>query len=88
MVSQSSLPIVPPAIPVRSPGRHATWRQNSRDYDITGPDVWAAYNHAMKAACNLGCESETLARIRDLVASEASGGRFVTKILGRELGLS
>jgi hypothetical protein len=64
------------------------WLVEGYGYDITGIDVWAAYNHAMKAACNLGCEAETLARIRDLVAGEASGERFVTKILGRELGLS
>jgi len=64
------------------------WLVAGYGYDITSLDVWAAYNHAMKAARNLGCEAETRARIRDLVAGETFGERFVTKILGRELGLS
>jgi hypothetical protein len=57
-------------------------------YEITGADVWAAYSHTMKAAERLGSVETTLRRIRSLVASETYGERFVTKILGSELGLS
>jgi tetratricopeptide (TPR) repeat protein len=63
------------------------WLVEGYGYDITGLDVRAAYNHTMKAARNIGRENETLARIRELVAGETLGERFVTKILGRELGL-
>jgi hypothetical protein len=56
-------------------------------YEITGRDVWAAYQHTMKAAENAGCKPETLERIRKLVADEVFGERFVNKVLGRELGL-
>jgi len=64
------------------------WLVEGYGYEITGMDVWAAYNHTMKAAENAGCKSETLERIRELVASEAIGERFVNKVIGRELGLS
>lgn len=57
-------------------------------YEITGLDVRASYNHTMKAAENAGCKAETLERIRKLVAAEAYGERFVTRVLGRELGLN
>jgi hypothetical protein len=57
-------------------------------YEITGADVWAAYSHTMKAAEQQGSAEATRQRIRTLVASETFGERFVTKILGRELGLS
>ncbi len=50
-------------------------------------DVRAAYSHAMKAAENAGCTPETLERIRKMVAGEVYSERFVTRILGRELGL-
>jgi hypothetical protein len=42
----------------------------------------------MKAAENAGCAEETHKRIHDLVARESFGERFVTKVLGRQLGLS
>ncbi|MFH1313705.1 MAG: hypothetical protein ABIJ00_10845 [Candidatus Eisenbacteria bacterium] len=64
------------------------WLVEGYGYDITGLDVRAAYDHAMKAARNIACEDETRARIRELVAGETIGERFVTKILGRELGLT
>jgi hypothetical protein len=63
------------------------WLVEGYGYDITGLDVRAAYNNTMKAARNLECEDETLTRVRQLVAGETFGERFVTKILGRELGL-
>jgi len=51
-------------------------------------DVRAAYNHTMKAAENAECKLETLERVRKLVAGEVYGDRFVTRILGPELGLN
>ncbi len=63
------------------------WLVEGYGYEITDKDVWAAFNHTMKAAANAGCEDETRARIRKFVAAETFGERFVTKILGRELDL-
>ena len=63
------------------------WLLNGYGYDITSGDVWEAYNHAMKAAKNAGHGDEAFDRIRKLVAAEGSGERFVSIILGRELGL-
>ena len=56
--------------------------------EITGADVREAYDRTMKAAENAGCADETHRRIRDLVSHETFGERFVTRILGPELGLS
>ena len=42
----------------------------------------------MKAAAPQGSVETTRQRIRTLVASETFGERFVTKVLGRELGFS
>jgi len=63
------------------------WLVEGYGYDITGRDVWEAYDYAMKAAENAGCRGEAFDRVRKLVAAEVFGERFVTKILGRELGL-
>ena len=63
------------------------WLVEGYGYEITGLDVRAAYENTMKAAKHVGSESETLDRVRKLVASESFGERFVNKILGRELGL-
>ncbi len=63
------------------------WLVEGYGYEITGLDVHSAYSHTMKAAENAGCADETRQRIRDLVAREAFGERFVTKILGRHLEL-
>ena len=64
------------------------WLVEGYGYDITGLDVLDAYSHTMKAAENAGCAEETQRRIHDLVARESFGERFVTKVLGRQLGLS
>jgi hypothetical protein len=64
------------------------WLVRGYGYDITGMDVWAAYNHTMKAAENAECKTETFERVRKLVAGEVYSDRFVTKVLGRELGLN
>lgn len=64
------------------------WLVAGYGYDITGADVWNAYLHTMKAAEHAGCVGETKRRIFELVARESFGERFVTKVLGRELGLT
>ena len=63
------------------------WLTSGYGYEITGADVWAAYTHTMKAATQQESAEATRERIRELVAAETFGERFVTKILGRELGL-
>lgn len=62
------------------------WLVQGYGYDITGADVWEAYLSTLVAAARLGNEAEVRARIRKLVASEVLGDRFVTRVLGRELG--
>jgi hypothetical protein len=64
------------------------WLVEGYGYEITGLDVLNAYAHTMKAAKNAGRAEETQKRIHDLVARESFGERFVTKVLGRQLGLS
>ncbi len=55
-------------------------------YDVTSADVWLAYSSTMKAAHTIGNPAEVRERVRQIIAMEASGG-FVTRILGRDLGL-
>ena len=64
------------------------WLVAGYGYEITSLDVWAAYNHTVKAAENAGCKTETIERIRERVVGETFGEKFINKILGRELGLS
>ena len=63
------------------------WLVEGYGYDITGMDVREAYDYAMKAAENARCKGEAFDRARKMVAGEVFGERFVTKILGQELGL-
>jgi len=63
------------------------WLVEGYGYEITGADVWAAYSETLKAAERAGSLPETRESIRRLVAGETFGERFVTKILGRALGL-
>ena len=63
------------------------WLVQGYGYEITGADVWAAYGSTMKAAEKHGSVADARERITALVAGETFGERFVTKILGRELGL-
>ena len=63
------------------------WLVAGYGYEITGADVWAAYDHTMKAAEHAGRRDEVRSRVRDVVASETFGERFVNRILGRELEL-
>ena len=64
------------------------WLVEGYGYDVTSLDVRDAYTHTMQAAENAGCIDQTQQRIRDIVASETFGERFVTRILGQQLGLS
>lgn len=64
------------------------WLVAGYGYDISGRDVWDAYRHTVEAGAQAGCRQETVERIRRLVAGETFGERFVTRILGRELGLA
>lgn len=64
------------------------WLIEGYGYEITGLDVYSAYSHTLKAATNADCAEETQRRIVDLVAGETASDRFVTKILGKYLGLA
>ncbi len=62
------------------------WLVQGYGYEITGADVWDAYRATLVAAERHGSSAEVRERVRKLVAAEQAGG-FVTKVLGRELGL-
>jgi hypothetical protein len=64
------------------------WLVQGYGYEITGADVWAAYASTMRAAERQGSIAEARERVRALVANESTHERFVTRILGRELGLA
>ena len=64
------------------------WLAEAYGYEITGLDVLNTHPHTMKAAENAGRADETRRRIHDLVARETCGEHFVTKLLGRQLGIS
>lgn len=60
------------------------WLVQGYGYEITGPDVWAAYASTLKAAEKNGTARETRERIKKMVGESPDG--FVAQILGRELG--
>lgn len=64
------------------------WLVQGYGYEITGADVHSAYASTIKAAEHAGVAEDTKERIRALVSKESFGERFVTKILGRHLGLT
>jgi hypothetical protein len=63
------------------------WLVQGYGYEITGADVWDAYRATLAAAERHGSAAEVRERVRKMVAAEGAGERFVTKVLGRELGL-
>jgi hypothetical protein len=63
------------------------WLVQGYGYEITSVDVWDAYRATLAAAERHGSAAEVKERVRKLVAAEGAGERFVTKVLGRELGL-
>ncbi len=76
-----------PAFAVEAGLTALRWLVEGHGYEITGADVWAAYTNTMKAAAQAGRAGEVRERIRRLVASETHADHFVTRSLGRELGL-
>jgi hypothetical protein len=76
-----------PAFAVEAGLAALRWLVEGYGYEVTGADVWAAYTNTMTAAEKAGRAVEARDRIRALVAGEPYGERFVTRILGRELGL-
>lgn len=64
------------------------WLVEGYGYEVTGLDVLNAYTYTMQAAENLGRSEDTRERIRKVVAREVSRDRFVTKLIGRQLGLA
>ena len=76
-----------PAFAVEAGLAALRWLVEGHGYEMTGTDVWSAYTNTMKAAEQAGRAGEVRDRIRRLVASETYADRFVTRILGRELGL-
>jgi hypothetical protein len=77
-----------PAFAVEAGMAALHWLVEGYGYEITSADVWAAYSHTIEAAGHAGGEDETRARIRALVASEQQPDRFVTRVIGRALGLA
>ncbi len=63
------------------------WLVQGYGYEITSVDVWDAYRATLAAAECHGSAAEVRERVRKMVAAEGAGERFVTKVLGRELGL-
>ncbi len=63
------------------------WLVEGYGYEITSAHVRDAYSHTMEAAEKAGAVDATRERIRGMVAAEIFGERFVTRVLGRELGL-
>jgi hypothetical protein len=63
------------------------WLVQGYGYEITSVDVWDAYRATLTAAERHGSAAEVRERVRKMVAAEGAGERFVTKVLGRELGL-
>jgi hypothetical protein len=63
------------------------WLVQGYGYEITSVDVWDAYRATLAAAERHGSAADVRERVRKMVAAEGSGERFVTKVLGRELGL-
>lgn len=61
------------------------WLVEGYGYEITGADVWAAYQNTMRAAERNGSVTETVERIRELVARDSPAG-FVASRLGQALG--
>jgi hypothetical protein len=76
-----------PAFAVEAGVAALRWLVEGHGYEVTGTDVWSAYTNTMKAAEQAGRAGEVRDRIRKLVASETYADRFVTRILGRELGI-
>jgi hypothetical protein len=63
------------------------WLVQGYGYEITSAGVWDAYRSTLAAAERHGSGAEVKERVRRLVVAQGAGARFVTMVLGRELGL-
>jgi hypothetical protein len=63
------------------------WLVAGYGYEITGLDVWAAYDQCMKAADLAGCREQATARLRRIVEQDCQRDHYVLKILGPKLGI-
>jgi len=61
------------------------WLAQGWGYEITGIDVHAAYDYAMKAAEKLGLEDQVKRDIIKISDNDKSSGMFVKNVLGRHL---
>jgi hypothetical protein len=61
------------------------WLAEGYRYEITGADVWAAYDYTIKAAEKRDAAADVRARIRQVVSDRPGG--MVLQVLGRELDL-
>lgn len=76
-----------PAFAIEAGMAALRWLVEGYGYEISSLDVRAAYDETLKAAENAGQVKEVQHSIRALVATETFGEQFVTKVLGKELGL-
>jgi hypothetical protein len=63
------------------------WLVQGYGYEITSADVWEAYQSTLAAAERHGGGAKVKERVREMVAAAGAGEHFVTKVLGKELGL-
>ena len=63
------------------------WLVQGYGYEITSADVWEAYRSTLAAGERQVGVANVKERVRKLVVVEGTGDRFVTKVLGREIGL-
>jgi hypothetical protein len=63
------------------------WLVQGYGYEITSADVWDAYRATLSAGERQGSAADVRERVRKMVAAEGPGDHFVTKVLGREVGL-
>ena len=63
------------------------WLAEGWGYEITGSDVFAAYDYAMKAAEILSLSDQVKADIAKIVSTDRSPGLLVRDVLGRHLDL-
>jgi hypothetical protein len=61
------------------------WLAEGWGYEITGSDVYSAYDYAMQAADHLGIVDQVKADIVKIVSADKSPGMLVKDILGRHL---
>jgi hypothetical protein len=61
------------------------WIIQGYGYEITGGDVFEAFDYTMKAAANAGMKEIVLDRVKELVTGTGQNNRFVTDVLGSRL---